>query len=130
MWDRFTDSAKSNRLIVDPLIHSTQDTRRGITALAYLDKNNKQVIDKISKFLTAVNKIEPEQYFYPRTDLHVTILSIISCIEGFTLSTINVDDYIKVFNHVMAECPPIAINFNGVTASESCIVIQGFPVKN
>ncbi|MDO6428559.1 hypothetical protein Q4489_16220 [Thalassotalea sp. 1_MG-2023] len=130
MWQRFTDSARANCLTLDPFIHSSLDTRRGITALSYIDKNSQQVADKISEFLTEVHKVEPEQYFYPRSDLHITMLSIISCIEDFTLSKVNIDEYIKAYNHVVAECPPVEINFIGVTASESCIVIQGFPVDN
>lgn len=130
MWDRFTEASLNNCCHLDPLINSATDTRRGITALAYLQNNNPRVTNNIASFLAAIRQIEPEQYYYQSADFHLTILSIISCVKDFALSTINSEQYTKTFHDVMAECPPIEINFCGVTASESCVVIQGFPNDN
>ena len=62
--------------------------------------------------------------------MHLTILSIISCIKGFTLSDINIEKYQDVFNAVFAGQSSIEIEFRGITASPSCIVVQGFPLGN
>jgi 2'-5' RNA ligase len=54
-------------------------------------------------------------------------MAIISCYEGFTLDKISIEDYIKIIQESLINLGEIKIEFRGVTASPSALIIQGFP---
>jgi 2'-5' RNA ligase len=128
MWQRFNLALGDDQLGFDRNINSSSDTRRGVTALAYLQSNNKLVTDNIRQFLNDVKHIEPSQYYYPPNDLHLTILSIITCVKNFTYSDINPCAYQALFLDAFSGINQIEIRFKGITATPECILIQGFPV--
>ncbi|MGR5062489.1 hypothetical protein [Photobacterium sp. DNB22_13_2] len=128
MWDSSYPRIESGQCDIDTLINDPNDTRRGITALTYLQNNGNEVSRKITDFLCELQKVEPEQYYYPEEELHLTILSIISCISGFQLDDINDFSYVEIFKQCMQASEPIDIKFEGITTSTSCVLIQGFPI--
>ncbi|WP_440906348.1 2'-5' RNA ligase family protein (plasmid) [Catenovulum sp. SX2] len=130
MWQSFEQALVSNSYQLDKLINDSSDSRRGITALAYIQDNNQALAQEINQFIQKVARLEPSQYYYPTNELHLTLLSVISCIAGFELTEVNVEAYRELFIEVMRDCAPISIEFVGITASPSSIVIQGFPVGN
>ena len=108
---------------IDRLIDSEADNRFGITLVIRPDATTNH---NIQKFLAEVKTIEPDQYYYQNADLHITLMSIISCYDGFDLKDINVQDYIDITKKVLVRHKPLKIQFKGLTASPSCILIQGF----
>lgn len=108
---------------VDKLIDSDSDKRFGITLLLRPDNS---VRSTIQKFLSEVSLIEPKQYFYPDSDLHVTVMSIISCYDGFNLKQITIKDYVDTIKESLMSMNSFKINFRGLTASPSCLMVQGF----
>ncbi|NQZ80885.1 MAG: hypothetical protein HRT52_07695 [Colwellia sp.] len=124
MWIDSIDKFRCNTCEIDPLINDSTDLRRGITVLSYFDNS---VEDKISTFLDELKIIEPEQYYYPKNELHLTILSIISCITGFKLSNIDVEAYSSIFKETLKNIDGFKVKYKGITVSPSCILIQGFP---
>jgi 2'-5' RNA ligase len=124
MWIDSIDRFKSNKCETDLLINDPTDMRRGITILSYF---NNSVEVEVSNFLEELKIIEPDQYYYPKKELHLTILSIISCITGFKLSNINVDAYSSIFKETIKDIGGFKIKYKGITVSPSCILIQGFP---
>lgn len=117
----------SDEYSMDNLIDSPFDTRRGVTLLI---RPNQEIKSNIENFLTDLRQIEPEQYYQPITDLHITVLSIISCYEGFELDNICIHDYVEVLQESLKSASNFEINFRGVTASPSAIMIQGFLSDN
>ncbi|KAA1243940.1 mutarotase [Aquimarina sp. RZ0] len=119
----------SNNCQVDRLIDAHSDQRFGITLLLRPSINVK---NNIQKFLSKLKEIEPDQYYYPNSDIHITVLSIISCYEGFDLNHIVLDRYIKIIQESLIDASKIKIECKGVTASPSCVMIKGFgnPVLN
>jgi len=124
MWKNSIDRFKNNNCETDQLIHDPRDMRRGITVLSYFDN---PVDVEISKFLNELRIIEPEQYYYPSNELHLTVLSIIGCISGFKLSNINAEEYSSIFKESIKEIGGFKVKYKGITLSPSCILIQGFP---
>lgn len=108
---------------IDPMLNAKNDSRYGISLLI---RPPDAVIQEIQKFLIELHQIAPDQYYYPCSDLHITVMSIISCYEGFREDEINSSDYIDVVNKSLKNCSPFKIHLNGITASPSCIMIQGF----
>jgi len=130
-YNRFYEDAikdiASDTYQTDNLIDSPSENRFGITLVLRPDirvKNNMQ------QFLSELRIVEPEQYYYPDSDLHVTLLSIISCYPGFDLKNIPIAKYIDLIGQNLNEQNKIRINFNGLTASSSCIMARGFPVDD
>ncbi|WP_341936776.1 hypothetical protein [Marinimicrobium sp. C2-29] len=129
MWSRFRCAIESNECEIDShILDMPGDNRRGITALAYLNQDGSRVLNEIMNFQNEVKSLDPHQYYYPSSDIHMTILSVISCTPGFLLSDINVDSYTRIFESVFSGSGPIEVQYRGVTASPGCVVIQGFPV--
>jgi 2'-5' RNA ligase len=114
---------KSGRVEIDSMIDSPLDKRLGLTVAFQPEKNIRQ---KFFDFIEQLRIIEPEQYYYPVSDMHVTVISLVSCYEGFSLSQISLDDYITIIEKSILNCKKFDINFRGITASPSCIMVQGF----
>jgi 2'-5' RNA ligase len=57
-------------------------------------------------------------------------LSIISCYKGFDPAQITVPDYVEMIKKSLPGHRRFEILFRGITASSSCIMIQGFPNNN
>lgn len=114
---------KSGHIQTDDLIDSAVDNRYGITLRILPDTALTQcTLD----FLEQLRQVDPDQYYYRESDIHVTVMSIISCYPGFDLQRIAIPDYIRVIEQSIAG-QNIAIRFRGVTASPSCIMLRGFP---
>lgn len=118
---------KLNEYELDDLIDSPYDKRRGITLVI---RPNEHVRHRILQFLNTLRAIEPEQYYYPYSDMHITVSSIIPCHDGFDLDQIAIENYIDLIQKYLPLKNNIEINFKGITASSSCIMIQGFPQQN
>ena len=108
----------------DQWLNSDTDDRRGITLLI---RPEDKIRTDIENFIGKIREIELEQYFYPESDIHITVMSIISCYSGFSLSQIEIGDYIETIRKSMYGFPPFEIEFKGLTASPSCLMISGFP---
>ncbi|MCX2493343.1 2'-5' RNA ligase family protein [Pedobacter sp. PF22-3] len=108
---------------IDRLIDSDADNRFGITLVIRPDAETNH---KIQQFLAEVKAIEPDQYYYQNADIHITLMSVISCYDGFDLNAINIHDYVQVIQQVLNAYRSFRIHFKGLTASPSCILIQGF----
>ncbi|OXA93210.1 mutarotase [Flavobacterium hercynium] len=112
---------------LDNQITNPSDTRFGITLLIRPSEAIKAAIHTLINDLAA---IEPLQYFYPSSDIHITVMSIISCYEGFTLNKIKIEDYIEIITKTLIDLDSITIKFKGITASPSAIMLQGFPTDD
>jgi 2'-5' RNA ligase len=122
----YTDSIakiSSGQYEKDPLIDDETDQRFGITLVIRPDAATN---NNIQQFLTEAKLIEPDQYYYQNADIHITLMSIISCYNGFDLKDIKVEDYIQLIQQILARHKSFKIQFKGLTASPSCILIQGF----
>ena len=114
---------KTGNYETDNLIDSPGDNRFGVTLLIRPDDNVKK---EIQQFLNKLRVVEPLQYYYPGTDIHVTVMSIISCYQGFTLQNIAVEEYVKVIQKSIQGFTNFTIEYKGLTASPSCLMVQGF----
>ncbi len=127
MWDNALEAFKKDELEFDRFIDDPNDSRRGITLQA---KPDKIILNNFNKFIEEIKTIELGQYFYKPDEIHVTALSIINCSSEFNLSKIHVQDYINYIGNSIKNIRPFEIEFKGITASSSCILIQGFPKNN
>ena len=104
---------------LDPLLDLGQDTRRGITLVARLSAG---VAANIAAVLADFHQSDPDQYYYPISDIHLTVLSIISCYPGFALNGIKVEDYQRTAGAIARQAAPFDIRFFGLTASPNGVM--------
>jgi len=112
---------------IDTQIDSPSDHRFGLTLVIRPDLQTKNTIQH---FLKELKAIDPDQYYYPNSDIHITVMSIISCYDGFDLASISIPDYVAIIEKSLINIRDIEINFQGVTASLSAIMLQGFTNSN
>jgi 2'-5' RNA ligase len=124
LWSKSIQAYEQGRFHLDYWLDRKDDDRFGITLLL---RPGESVKKNIQKILTQLQSIEPHQYYYPASDIHLTGMSIISCYSGFQLEQIRIDDYRSLLTECIKDISPFSIHFKGVTASDSCIMIQGFP---
>jgi len=109
---------------LDPLLDSPLDDRRGITLLA---RPPAAITAAITAVMADFHTDDPAQYYYPTPDIHLTILSIISCYRRFTLGLVDPQAYREGVCAILRRTRPFAIRFAGFTASAGGIMVQGFP---
>lgn len=124
LYTQSADAIRAGNYGIDNQIDSPADDRSGITLLA---RPGTLVKASINSFLDELRGIEPAQYYYPPSDMHITVMSIISCYSGFDLAKISVDEYVEVIGKSLESIRPFRINFCGITASASAVMVQGFP---
>lgn len=119
-----TRKIKNGDYQTDLLIDSINDRRFGIALLIRPPEN---INEKIQLFLDELKQVDPSQYYYPNSDIHITVMSIISCYEGFQLDQVSIPGYIELIQESLKEIDRFRIKFKGITASDAGIMIQGFP---
>ncbi|MCB9052360.1 MAG: mutarotase [Lewinellaceae bacterium] len=124
MWEDALAKFKQGSFEYDPWLNAKTDNRYGITLLA---RPPEAIKNRIISLMETFMQAEPDQYYYPVSDLHITILSIISCREGFSLSDIDPQAYILRLEEALNGKRAISIHFRGLSASPGCILLQGFP---
>ncbi|MDR7212518.1 mutarotase [Flavobacterium piscis] len=126
LYTKSSQAILAGNYSLDPQINDSSDSRFGITLLI---RPCQTVKNQIQLFLEKLKAIDPAQYYYPDSDIHITVMSIISCYEGFNLDKISVENYIEIIRKCILDLGEIKIKFRGVTASTSAIMIQGFPTS-
>lgn len=127
LWNKTRLLFQQDQHKTDPLIADASDMRRGLTVRARLSPD---VISKVEAFTVALRSVAPDQYLTPASDLHLTILAVVGCHEGFSLKPALQKSYIEIISKCIQDIPPPRIQFSGVTASPSCILLQGYPENN
>lgn len=112
---------------LDPQIDNKSDTRYGLTLLA---RPSVEIRHSIAEVLEDIKAAAPAQYYYPPSDMHITVLSIISCRPGFSLDEISPEKYADAINTALQSVRPFNISFRGLTASSSALMICGYPERN
>ena len=117
----------SDNYQIDTLIDSKNDRRFGLTLII---RPSNEIKKKIQNFLKNIKEIEPNQYYYPNSDIHITVMSIISCYSDFDMSKIDVQKYIDLTEKCLLKGIDLNITFKGITASPSGVMVQGFMNNN
>ena len=117
----------SDNYHIDTLIDSKNDRRFGLTLII---RPSNEIKRKIQDFLKNFKEIEPNQYYYPNSDIHITVMSIISCYNDFDMSKIDVQKYIDLTKKCILKGIDLNITFKGITASPSGVMVKGFMNNN
>lgn len=124
MWKQSVRGFEKGAFDCDPHIDDDSDTRYGLSLVI---RPTAALRQHIGAMLDDLRSAAPQQYLYPASDLHVTVLSVISCQPGFSTRRINVASYRQLLAPVLRDCPPFELRFNGITASPAGVMLQGYP---
>lgn len=127
MYDRSFPEIKQGNYQFDPLIDSNSDNRLGITLVI---RPSLDVKNRIQELLAQFQSIDPIQYYYPNSDIHITLLSVIGCYEGFDIQKISVEKYVAAIEKAIQNFQSFEIDFKGITTSTSSVIVQGFFANN
>lgn len=120
------EKIRNNQYKMDVKMDDLSDNRFGITLLI---RPPERIKNKIQLLLNELKEDNFNQYFYPNSDIHITILSIISCHPHFTLDQIEIKQYIHLIEKILVKYKEFEIDFKGIATSDSAILIQGFPAN-
>lgn len=123
MWQEARAEFAAHRFEIDPMIDDPADSRRGLSVV-FSPEN--EALEGLSRVQQELRKIAPEQYYATTEELHVTVLSLISCANGVHLNDIDVKRFTQVLESSLYAVAPFEVNFQGLTASPSCVMAQGF----
>lgn len=124
LWNQSLPLFEEGRCEIDRLVNDPADSRRGLTLRARLSD---EVISNIEEYTSRLKPYLPNQYFTPCSDLHITILTVISCDSGFRYDPATSDVYCEIIEESIQGLEPPRISFQGMTASPSCLLLCGFP---
>tara|TARA_R110001599_G_scaffold43925_5_gene131206 strand:- start:20072 stop:20758 length:687 start_codon:yes stop_codon:yes gene_type:complete len=110
----------------DKELDNPSDLRRGLTLLI---RPNKKIKEAFELFIHQAREVLPDQYFYSVDDIHVTVMPIVSCYSGFSMEGIEIDRYDEIIQKALRGVREFKLDFTGVFASASCLIIKGYPVN-
>ncbi|MCC4382468.1 hypothetical protein LMB54_01425 [Limosilactobacillus reuteri] len=100
-----------------------KDIRRGLTLTASLPAH---VSRNIMFCLQKLAAIEPNQYFYPPADLHITIIDLIAASSDFSFSTFEEKKYENVVRKIISRIGPIHWHLAGMITSSGALLVKGY----
>ena len=70
--------------------------------------------------------VEPEQYYYPEADFHVTIMDLISANVQFTADENTMKAAREIVENALTGIASFDIHFQGIVASNGAILAKGY----
>jgi 2'-5' RNA ligase len=124
MWDRAFGAVTRGDIDCDTRLAAGRDLRRGLTLIA---RPGPALQARFAFILDRLALSEPQQYRYPATDMHVTILPLFTAVENPVLELARLSDYIASVHAALDGIKAFDIKFSGLTMSRSAVLAQGFP---
>lgn len=125
LWQEAIGFFQTGRVETDPfLLDNQHDNRRGLSVIARLSQ---EVIGQIEKMLDDLKWIDPEQYYYQRNELHITVLSLFTATENYEPYMAKYSGYLAAVNAALSGARRFRVEFSGITASKGAVMVQGFP---
>lgn len=119
-----TRAISSNNEFLDKYLRNPScDKRMGLTLLVRLDR---KILDNIQVVLRKLSRIEPYQYYYPVTDLHITLMDLIGAKEGFVYKREVLQSYKQMLKAVLPNVPSFEVSFDGATISDGAVILKGY----
>lgn len=98
------------------------DTRMSVCLIIRLSTG---IANAVDSYLDKLRPLEPQLYYYPKNDMHITVLDILKGMPDRKIPQ-NIDDYIKVINGCFRSSKAFSIEFSGMTASDNAALVCGY----
>jgi 2'-5' RNA ligase len=125
LWEDAAPAVRAGDVTLDPwVMQKDADARRGLTLLARPDA---EVLQRLDPFLDVLRSEEPEQYYQPAADVHLTVLSLFGATADPAPHLARLAEYRAAAAEALADAPAFAVEIEGVTLSRGAVMAQGFP---
>ncbi|HEY5910740.1 MAG TPA: 2'-5' RNA ligase family protein [Verrucomicrobiae bacterium] len=84
----------------------------------------------MAAFLSRLRRLEPDQYYYTASEVHITVLSLFTATIDHGPFFAQRARYVSAADTALRKAGPMRIDFAGVTASTGTVMIQGFFVDD
>lgn len=125
LWDDAAPRIRDGQVRIDTRIGDDGDTRRGLTLILRPHGNT---LAAFADFLRDAAALEPDQYRYPSTDIHTTVLSIIGCEADFAAADIDARAYASVVASCVGDATSFRVEHRGISTTPDAVLAQGFPI--
>ena len=96
-------------------------------ALTLVLRPSPEAAEAALRALKPLRRLEPRQYFYPASDLHITVLDLIPGQPGLPCpSPPLIQRYRDLLTPVLADTASFPVFLRGLTASESAVLVKGY----
>jgi len=123
MWQENFPLLKDGKISMNPFIEQKADLRRGLTLRFKIPDS---VLSSLQTLIDQIKKIEPFQYYYPPSDIHLTVLTIISCHPEYNSNQIPLLNYQNIIGNILRQFSSFRLSFKGLTASPASIMVKGY----
>jgi 2'-5' RNA ligase len=120
--DHFNDTGQ---VWVDPHLADKRGDRR--LGLSVIGRPSPDVVGEFSALLRELVSVAPNQYFYRPDEFHITVLSLFTATEAFEPHFAQSPQYLAAVRSVLSAARHFEVVFQGITASNSAVMVQGFP---
>jgi len=123
IYNSYIDSIKKGSIETDKFLSSKiKDKRRGISLIIPVPFN--KII--YSSFVDAFRSIETEQYYYPLSDLHITIFTFLSARDTYKINAKLENEFVQITEKALNNINQLLISFSGLTFSKEAGFINGY----
>ena len=104
------------------LSNGSTDLRRGISLIIPIN----HISNKYQAAIQGLQAIEPDQYYYPAADLHITIFDLISANPTYTPSKLLDDTFVSVTRAAVTSISKFSVSFKGIVFSREAGLFTGY----
>jgi 2'-5' RNA ligase len=124
LWASAIGRIRAGTIEQDPVLKAgLMDQRRGLTLIA---RPSQTVRKSVVSFIRELRRVEPDQYYYSPFEIHLTVLSMFTATSDYKRYLRQQDAYLAAVDEETKGIHPFRIRFEGITASPSAIMVQGF----
>ena len=124
LWANSVERIRLGNVEIDPILARKEaDFRRGMTLVI---RPSERVRLRVDEFLDELRVLEPDQYYYHPSELHVTFLSLFTATVEHEAFFERTGDYEAAVTSGASRLNPFSMFFHGITASPGAIMVQGF----
>lgn len=106
----------------DYLAFPGTDTRMSLSLLIRIAPS---VSGRIAEYLEELKAAEPDLYYYPAEDFHITVMDILRGIPNRPIPE-NIADYAACAKQCAKEIEPFRIRFDGLTMNDNVVMVKGY----
>jgi 2'-5' RNA ligase len=110
---------------IDPFLSNPRkDKRRGLTLIF---RPSDELAESILSFVSEIKQIEPDQYFYDRTNLHFTVLPLFTATTDYLRNYACLPEFEDAVTAAVRDMPAFTIQITGLTVSRGAVLVCGYP---
>lgn len=98
------------------------DTRRGVSLVIGV----RGLTDAYAALVQRFRSVDPQQYYYPENDLHVTVFDFLTARNGYAENAELERAYLDLARDAARETPPFRLRLAGVVFSAAAGLIKGY----